>query len=396
MSRTASDQLRVKVSFGDVVQLSKTKSKNPDADGIDRYVGLDHLKPRDLKIRDWGNTTDGTTFSNVFTPGQVLFGKRRVYQRKVAIADFRGVCSSDIYVLEPKGSSIISELIPYICQSKSFFDYVMSMSQGGLSPRVNWNALAKYEFSLPPLKQQQRAARVLQAAEKVKLTLHTLKTRIESISDPLSTRSIWQGAPPTGSGLLSDGIAMPQEWNLGRLGDVVTFHGGSQPPQSTFVFKPTPGYVRLLQIRDYKSDENLTFIPEEGARKRCKADDIMIGRYGPPLFQILRGLEGAYNVALIKAEPDESVIDREYLYHFLRQSRLHDLIDHMSTRSAGQAGIEMDVLKRYPVPLPPLDVQTQIVQPFEALDLLANALDQRIEGLGSVLERIIQDLDGGE
>ena len=157
-----------KVAFGDVVQLSKERSKDPEADGFERYIGLEHLEPSDLKVRSWGDLADGVTFTNVFRPGQVLFGKRRAYQRKVAVADFSGVCSGDIYVLEPKGEQLLPELLPFICQSESFYDYVISMSQGGLSPRVNWEALAKYEFALPPLEEQRRIAEVLQRSSEKK------------------------------------------------------------------------------------------------------------------------------------------------------------------------------------------------------------------------------------
>ncbi|MFA0125921.1 hypothetical protein AB4400_31645, partial [Vibrio sp. 10N.261.48.A2] len=83
------------------------------------------------------------------------------------------------------------------------------------------------------------------------------------------------------------------------LDDVCCFVGGSQPEKSTFSYKQQPGYIRLIQIRDYKSDKNTVYIPEKLARKKCDENDIMIGRYGPPIFQILRGIEGAYNVALI-------------------------------------------------------------------------------------------------
>ena len=166
------------VAFGDVVQLSKERSNDPERDGFERYLGLEHLKPSDLKVCSWGDIVDGTTFTSVFKPGQVLFGKRRAYQRKVAVADFSGVCSGDIYVLEPKGDELLPEMLPFICQSESFYDYVISMSQGGLSPRVNWKALAKYEFALPPLEEQRRIAEVLYAAEAAIESLRTLSVRI--------------------------------------------------------------------------------------------------------------------------------------------------------------------------------------------------------------------------
>lgn len=96
-----------KVKFGEVVRLSKARCANPLAEGIERFVGLEHLQPGDLRIRSWGNVADGTTFTSVFKPGQVLFGKRRAYQRKVAVADFSGVCSGDIYVLESLDANVL-------------------------------------------------------------------------------------------------------------------------------------------------------------------------------------------------------------------------------------------------------------------------------------------------
>ena len=96
------------------------------------------------------------------------------------------------------------------------------------------------------------------------------------------------------------------------MSDVCKFTGGSQPPKETFIHEPKEGYVRLVQIRDFKSDAFITYVPEDSVTKFFKKDDIMIARYGPPVFQILRGMEGAYNVALMKAIPNEDLILKDY------------------------------------------------------------------------------------
>ncbi|MDY0071116.1 MAG: restriction endonuclease subunit S, partial [Thauera sp.] len=151
-----------RVKFGDVVRLSKARSKNPLGDGLERYVGLEHLEPGDLRIRRWGDVADGVTFTNVFQPGQVLFGKRRAYQRKVAVADFSGVCSGDIYVLESKDAQVLlPELLPFICQTDAFFEHAVGTSAGSLSPRTNWTSLAGFEFALPPVEEQKRLVELL-------------------------------------------------------------------------------------------------------------------------------------------------------------------------------------------------------------------------------------------
>lgn len=130
-----------RVRFGDVVKLNQETSKDPAADGLDRYVGLEHIEPGDLRIRSWGEIAGGTTFTNRFRPGQVLFGKRRAYQRKVALADFDGICSGDIYVLESRDPHVpLPELLPFICRTDGFFEHAVATSAGSLSPRTNWSS----------------------------------------------------------------------------------------------------------------------------------------------------------------------------------------------------------------------------------------------------------------
>lgn len=155
-----------KVKFGDVVQLSKARCTDPLAEGIEHYVGLEHLEPGDLRIRSWGNVADGVTFTNLFKPGQVLFGKRRAYQRKVAVADFAGICSGDIYVLESQDANVLlPELLPFICQTDAFFDHAVGTSAGSLSPRTNWTSLASFEFALPSIKEQDALVELFQCAD---------------------------------------------------------------------------------------------------------------------------------------------------------------------------------------------------------------------------------------
>ena len=169
-----------RVALGDVVRLSRERAPDPEAAGFTRYVGLEHIDPGDLTIRRWGNVAEGTTFTNVFRPGQVLFGKRRAYLRKVAVPDFSGVCSGDIYVLESKDDRhLLPDLLPFICQTDAFFEHAVGTSAGSLSPRTNWRSLAKYEITLPPLAEQRRLAVFLWAATET-------ATKYRKVEDSLS------------------------------------------------------------------------------------------------------------------------------------------------------------------------------------------------------------------
>jgi restriction endonuclease S subunit len=158
-----------RVAFGDVVSNGREASKDPESDGLARIVGLDHLEPGSLRLYAWDELDelpDGTSFSRVFRAGQVLFGKRRAYQRKVAVPDFDGVCSGDLLVFASRDESkLLPEFLPCIVQSESFFEHALSTSAGSLSPRTSWKGLSEFEFDLPPLDEQRRIVELLAAAE---------------------------------------------------------------------------------------------------------------------------------------------------------------------------------------------------------------------------------------
>lgn len=159
-----------RLKFGDVVRNVNENSHDLHADGLNRVVGLEHLDPGSLSVVRWdmlADLPDGTTFTRKFKPGHVLFGKRRAYQRKVAVPNFDGVCSGDILVFEPADERMLSKFLPYLVQSDGFFDHALGTSAGSLSPRTKWAELAKYEFALPPLDEQQKIVGVLSLVDEV-------------------------------------------------------------------------------------------------------------------------------------------------------------------------------------------------------------------------------------
>ena len=184
---------------------------------------------------------------------------------------------------------------------------------------------------------------------------------------------------------------IPEDWALLTIDDVASFSGGAQPAKTFFSSKPKDGYIRLIQIRDYKTSEYETYIPEALARKLCSEYDIMIGRYGPPIFQILKGIRGAYNVALIKAEP-KKLIEREYLFYYLKTDKLFSLMDMLSQRSSGQTGVELPALKAYPIPLPPKQEQTAIANVLSDSDALIGSLEQLIAKKQAIKTGTMQQL----
>ena len=126
-------------------------------------------------------------------------------------------------------------------------------------------------------------------------------------------------------------------WKTMKLSELSDFQGGSQPPKSQFIDHPRKGYIRLLQIRDFKRDDKAVYIPIVKKNRVCSADDIMIGRYGASVGQIHRGKAGAYNVALIKTIPNDNLINRNFFFYYLISDLFQQPLKMIAERSA-QAG----------------------------------------------------------
>ena len=160
-----------KVKLGDVaIEHKETCGGSKDGYPI---VGLEHLTPEEVTLTAWDEDSDNT-FTKVFRKGNVLFGRRRAYLRKAAVAPFDGICSGDITVLEAIPDRILPELLPFIIQNDGLFSFAVGKSAGSLSPRVKWEHLKNYEFELPSMDRQRELAELLWAMDTTKKSYQKL------------------------------------------------------------------------------------------------------------------------------------------------------------------------------------------------------------------------------
>lgn len=147
-----------RVKLGDVTREHKETIKGDKSNYP--IVGLEHLIPENIRLTQWDYNKENT-FTKVFRKGCVLFGRRRAYLKKAAYADFDGICSGDITVIEAIPEKILPELLPFVIQNDDLFDYAVGKSAGSLSPRVKWEHLKNYEFELPDIERQHELAKML-------------------------------------------------------------------------------------------------------------------------------------------------------------------------------------------------------------------------------------------
>ena len=163
-----------RMAFGDFAQSNGERAEPKDAQE-EIYVGLEHLDPQCLHIRRWGKGSDVIGGKLRFSKGDIIFGKRRAYQRKLAVAEFGGICSAHAMVIRAKPDLVLPDFLPFLMMSDRFMNRAVEISVGSLSPTINWTTLKLETFDLPPLDQQRRIAEILWAADEAVQAQSTLE-----------------------------------------------------------------------------------------------------------------------------------------------------------------------------------------------------------------------------
>lgn len=169
---------------------------------------------------------------------------------------------------------------------------------------------------------------------------------------------------------------IPDSWVWVRHNEIFEISGGSQPPKSKFISQPKTGYVRLYQIRDYGSNPQPIYIPENMASKISKKGDILLACYGASLGKVFWAEDGAYNVAMARVIPlfDIALINKNYLYYYYKSSIYQETI--MGNARSAQAGFNKDDLSKMFFPMPPLAEQVRIVSEIEKFEPLIAEYDK--------------------
>ncbi len=190
----------MKYRFDQIATNSTAKKKPVDADK-EHYIGLEHIDSECLTITRWGSDVAPTGEKLIMHKGDVLFGKRRAYQRKVGIAPFDGIFSAHGMVLRPQTDVIDESFFPFFISSDQFMERAVRISVGGLSPTINWKDLKEQEFELPPLSEQRVLANKLWASYRLK---ESYKKLLKATDEMVKSQFIEMAGDLPKNGSLSD------------------------------------------------------------------------------------------------------------------------------------------------------------------------------------------------
>lgn len=330
-----------------------------------------------IPIYSNGEANDGlygfTNFARVSEPSITISARGTIGYTSIRNTPFVPIVR--LITLVPQKDVIDIRYLFYAAQNYHFD------GSGTSIPQLTVPALKKYNFPLPTIAEQKKIVVVL---DKICDLITLRKQQLLKLDELVKSRFIE---------LFGEVETNVKGFVMKRMDECCKFIGGAQPDKSHFEYEKTDDNIRLIQIRDYKSDRFITYIPKSLARKTCTASDIMIGRYGPPIFQILGGIEGAYNVALMKAVPTAE-FNTEYFRYFLKSEKLLHYLESFSQRTAGQDGIQIDKLNAYPCFVPPMELQERFVNLVEQTDKSKFEIQKSLEKLETLKKALMQKYFG--
>lgn len=365
------------VKLGDIAIEAKSSNKG-DKTGI-RIVGLEHLTPSSVTLSSWSEDTENT-FTKEFSKGDVLFGRRRAYLKKAAVAPFDGICSGDITVIRAIEDKVDPDLLPFIIQNDYLFDFAVGKSAGSLSPRVKWTHLKEFTIDLPSMPEQIKLAETLWSINETKNAYEDLINRTDEL-------------------VKSQFIEMFSYENddIKIIDDVANICRGASPrPIAKYVTDDENG-VNWIKIGDV-TDEDIYItqtaekITEEGAKKSRAVEpgDFILSNsmsFGRPYIV---GIQGCVHDGWLIISDYQDYLDPLFFYYELRSDLVQRQFDGSANGSCVK-NLNSDLVKKVKIHVPSMDKQKEFIEFAEQSDKSKFALQEAIKDLDALSKKIIAE-----
>ena len=360
----------------------------PSQTDLDVYVGLEHIDPDTLHLSRHGHPSDVEGTKLRFYKGDIIFGRRRAYQRKTALATTDGICSAHAMVLRAKEDVVDSSFFPFLFHSKQFIDMAITISVGGLSPTINWKDISKQEFLLPPKSEQKRLAELLWAAdemiekekkEKQELELFR-KSKLKDIFNSTNLHIRLKNLP------------------------FEEINGLWRTDEDDFI---NVCVIRSTEFSDYGAIcfDKLEPIPVKSSQYKTRKlfpGDIILERSGggpdQPVGRVcwFEREDGEYSfsnfTSCIRVLNNDIVMSK-YLFYFLEYYWEMGGTDRIQNQTTGIRNLDYDLYKMIKIPILSLDRQKQAVSDVEQLLHTINRLKSKIELSQQLKQELINKID---
>ena len=377
-----------RVKFGDVVKdvkINIDRLNNP----YEYYVAGDHMDSEDLTIHRKGCfTTDdvGPAFIRVFKPGQILYGSRRTYLKKIAVADFEGVCANTTFVFETKDPHAFEQrLLPFIMLSKDFTTWSIAKSKGSTNPYVLFSDLADFEFELPPLEEQKVLVDKLWAAYRLK---EAYKKLLVATDEMVKSQFIEMFGNP---------LSLNQKNELKRLGECCILN----PRRSNIALCDTDK-VSFIPMPAVSEDGYLVDMTDEEYGKVKKGftyfenNDVLFAKITPCMENgkgaIVHGLTNGIGMGSTEfhvLRPINGISSPYWLLALTRMPIFRERAAKNMSGTGGQKRVSASYLDHFMVGLPAIEEQRRFEAIYKQADKSKFELKQCIENIDKVIKSLI-------
>lgn len=366
----------------DQIAINSTEKKKPEESDKYTYIGLEHLDSMDLEVHRWGSEVAPKGEKLLMKKGDVLFGKRRAYQKKVAIAPFDGIFSAHGMVLRPNEKIVDKDFFPLFISSDYFLDAAIKISVGSLSPTINWRDLRELKFCLPDLETQRKLAKVLWA---INATMQKYKVLLAKTDELVKSQFIE---------LFGDVLSNDRGWDYCLLSEVTEFVLGSTPKSSE------PSYwdgdikwITPAEIDDntFELYDSVRHITEEGVKaaslRAFPAGTVIFSSRAPIGKTAIAGCEMYCNQGFKNFICSER-LNPVYLFALLRLNK-----DYFIGLGTGATFKELPKsrLEKISISVPPRSIQDEFEQFYRQSDKSKFELNRALDELTATYKQIIKD-----
>ncbi|MGR5249904.1 restriction endonuclease subunit S [Vibrio aestuarianus] len=367
------------VKFGDIAK-HVSKRVDPKKTELEVYVGLEHLDPDSLRIKRHGVPSDVAGQKLLVKKGQIIFGKRRAYQRKVAVAGWDCICSAHAMVLEANPDKVLPELLPFFMQSDVFMNRAVAISEGSLSPTIKWKVLSEQKFPVPSIEQQSKLLKVLSGAEMVmdaiEQSRHSTNLLFTSFFEEQWNNSLdWIGCS-----LKKVMLGKPE---YGAAAKAIPYEIGR------------PRYIRVTDISESGVLDLLDVVGVESsyeAKYGLSDNDFLIARSGNTVGKtLLYKKEFGHAVFagyLIRIKLNPELVLPEFFQIFTFSNAYKNWLSS-AARGGAQPNINAKQIEEMPFKYPSIKKQKEIVELYDRVKPVLHSLVDKNEKVKSLKKAII-------
>jgi len=364
---------------------------NPSESGMEHYVGLEHLDADSLKIRRWGTPDDVEATKLTFKRGDIIFGRRRAYQRKLGVAEFDGICSAHAMVLRAKPGVVLPEFLPFFMQSDLFMNRAVEISVGSLSPTINWKAMAAQEFALPSIDEQINLVAAFLSIDELIRELDSAK-KATLIAERSAIQSV-----------LGEG----DEWRVTTMKSVVkSIEAGRSPKASSLPAEPHElGVLKVSAVgsQGYCPEENKALLDSNDFvfEATVEAGDFLVTRANAQP-------QGVARTCIVESTPNNLMLcDKTWRLHFtadappkqfiLAWTKLPKFRSYIEALCSGTEAKNISQEKFLSAPMVSLDKSQQddIGRVLRETERTKKALDERRDVVASIKRSFLHKVFGG-